>query len=168
MSGSERRFFRISGSKETILSNVSINKTMIVGIKRFRQMSRAQANVLVSSSFMATAMRGALPFWHCPKKEAKNSSHNKAIATHRSLPNLHAFFSQCLGRNCFYYFCFVSLLACAWCMKAKIAVPVLRSLSLYCDGFLKFQHNDIFILVKIQFRVVRSRPKRRGLPPAKE
>ncbi len=75
---------------------------------------------------------------------------NKAIATHRSLPNLHAFFSQRWGRNRFYYFCFVSLLACAWCMKAKIAVPVLRSLSLYCDGLLKFHHNDIFILVTIQ------------------
>ncbi len=56
---------------------------------------------------------------------------NKAIASKRLRSNLHAYFSQCWGRVCVYCFYLIYYLAYVLCFKAKIAVPVLRSLSLY-------------------------------------
>ncbi len=50
-------------------------ETLSVGIKKYRQMSKIQANALGSLIFVASAMRGALPFWsRGTKKEAKRSS----------------------------------------------------------------------------------------------
>ena len=46
---------------------------------------------------------GLVTFWHCPKKYSKNASSNKAIAAHRSLPNLHAFFSHLFSKLDFAY-----------------------------------------------------------------
>ena len=47
---------------------------------------------------------GLVTFWHCPKKYSKNASSNKAIAAHRSLPNLHAFFSHLSTKLNYGYF----------------------------------------------------------------
>ncbi len=119
-------------------------ETLSVGIKKYRQMSKIQANALGSLIFVASAMRGALPFWSrgTPKRKQKglvptriNSVGivvpNKAIASKRLRSNLHAYFSQCWGRVCVYCFYLIYYLAYVLCFKAKIAVPVLRSLSLY-------------------------------------
>lgn len=73
---------------------------------------------------------------------------NKAIASNRLRPNPHAFFFATLGKEWVLGLLYRNSYLHLHRSPSEIAVPVLRSLSLYCDGLLKFLHNDIFILVK--------------------